>query len=75
MSFAFLTIVTVSVDYAFVQVAFQPLIGQAYTATGAALETLVVLAAAGRADHLVDQDHHPGQQRRGRDRGHRGASG
>jgi amino acid transporter len=44
MSFAFLTIVTVSVDYAFVQVAFQPLIGQAYTATGAALETLVVLA-------------------------------
>ena len=45
MSFAFLTIVTVSVDYAFVQVAFQPLIGQAYTATGAALETLVVLAA------------------------------
>ena len=45
MSFAFLTIVTVSVDYAFVQVAFQPLIGQAYTATSAALETLVVLAA------------------------------
>jgi amino acid transporter len=45
MSFAFLTIVTVSVDYGFVQVAFQPLIGEAYTATSAALETLVVLAA------------------------------
>jgi len=44
MSFAFLTIVTVSVDYGLVQVAFQPLIGQAYTPTSAALETLVVLA-------------------------------
>src|SRR5216683_3028119 len=44
MSFAFLSIVTVSVDYALVQVAFQPLIGEAYTPTSAALETLVVLA-------------------------------
>jgi amino acid transporter len=44
MSFAFLTIVTVSVDYGFVQVAFQPLIGEAYTATSAALETIAVLA-------------------------------
>ena len=44
MSFAFLSIVTVSVDYGLVQVAFQPLIGQAYTPTSAALETLVVLA-------------------------------
>ena len=44
MSFAFLTIVTVSVDYGFVQVAFQPLIGEVYTPTSAALETLVVLA-------------------------------
>ena len=44
MSFAFLTIVTVSVDYGLVQVAFQPLIGQVYTPTSAALETLVVLA-------------------------------
>jgi amino acid transporter len=43
-SFAFLTIVTVSVDYGFVQVAFQPLIGEVYTPTSAALETLVVLA-------------------------------
>jgi amino acid transporter len=43
-SFAFLTIVTVSVDYGLVQVAFQPLIGQTYTPTSAALETLVVLA-------------------------------
>jgi amino acid transporter len=44
MSFAFLSIVTVSVDYGLVQVAFQPLIGQAYTPTSAALETLAVLA-------------------------------
>jgi DeoR/GlpR family transcriptional regulator of sugar metabolism/amino acid transporter len=44
MSFAFLTIVTVSVDYGLVQVAFQPLIGETYTPTSAALETLVVLA-------------------------------
>jgi len=44
MTFAFLTIVTVSVDYGLVQVAFQPLIGETYTPTSAALETLVVLA-------------------------------
>jgi amino acid transporter len=44
MSFAFLSIVTVSVDYGLVQVAFQPLIGEAYTPTSAALETIVVLA-------------------------------
>src|ERR1022692_3707515 len=44
MSFAFLSIVTVSVDYGLIQVAFQPLIGEAYTPTSAALETLVVLA-------------------------------
>jgi amino acid transporter len=44
MSFAFLTIVTVSVDYGLIQVAFQPLIGETYTPTSAALETLVVLA-------------------------------
>jgi amino acid transporter len=44
MSFAFLTIVAVSVDYGLVQVAFQPLIGEAYTPTSAALETIVVLA-------------------------------
>ena len=44
MSFAFLTIVTVSVDYGLVQVAFQPLIGERFTPTSAALETLVVLA-------------------------------
>ena len=44
MSFAFLTIVTVSVDYGLVQVAFQPLIGETYTPTSATLETLVVLA-------------------------------
>jgi amino acid transporter len=34
----------VSVDYGFVQVAFQPLIGEVYTPTSAALETIVVLA-------------------------------
>jgi amino acid transporter len=44
MSFAFLTIVCVSVDYGLVQVAFQPLIGETFTPTSAALETLVVLA-------------------------------
>jgi amino acid transporter len=44
LSFAFLSIVTVSVDYAFVQVALQPLIGQEYTTTNAALWTLLVLA-------------------------------
>src|SRR5262245_21389673 len=43
LSFAFLCIVTVSVDYGFVQVAWEPLIGQAYTPTSAALWTLVVL--------------------------------
>src|SRR6201986_4923940 len=42
-SFAFLTIVTVSVDYGLIQVAFQPLIGEAYTPTSATLETLGVL--------------------------------
>jgi amino acid transporter len=44
MSVAFLTIVTVSVDYAFVQVAFQPLLGIGYTPLGAAMQTVVVLA-------------------------------
>ncbi len=44
MTFAFLTIVTVSVDYGLVQVAFQPLIGETFTPTSAALETIVVLA-------------------------------
>jgi amino acid transporter len=44
MSLAFLSIVTVSVDYGLVQVAFQPLIGEAFSPTSAALETLAVLA-------------------------------
>jgi len=44
MSFAFLSIVTVSVDYALIQQAFQPLIGETFTPTSAALETLVVVA-------------------------------
>ena len=61
MSFAFLSIVTVSVDYGLVQVAFQPLIGEAFTPTSAALETLVVLALQAGADHLVDPDDDQGQ--------------
>jgi amino acid transporter len=44
LSFAFLSTVTISVDYAFVQLAFQPLIGQASTPLSTALWTLVVLA-------------------------------
>lgn len=44
---AFLTVVTVSVDYAFVQVAFQPLVGQAYSTGNAALETVIVIAIQG----------------------------
>src|SRR5690348_18228922 len=44
VSFAFLTIVAVSVDYGLVQVAFQPLIGQAYEPASAELATLGVLA-------------------------------
>jgi len=44
LSFSFLSIVTVSVDYAFVQVAFQPMLGLTYTPTSAALITLGVLA-------------------------------
>jgi amino acid transporter len=44
LGFAFLTIVAVSVDYALIQVAWQPLIGQAYTPTSAALWTLLVIA-------------------------------
>jgi amino acid transporter len=44
LGFSFLTIVTVSVDYALIQVAWQPLIGQEYTPTSAALWTLLVIA-------------------------------
>jgi amino acid transporter len=44
MSFAFLSIATVSVDYAFTQVAFQPLIGMDYTPASAAFITLGVMA-------------------------------
>ena len=44
MSFAFLSIVTVSVDYALTQAALQPLLGMEYTPTSAALITLGVLA-------------------------------
>lgn len=44
MSFAFLTIVTVAVDYGFVTAAFQPLIGMSTTPLNAALLTVIVLA-------------------------------
>jgi amino acid transporter len=44
LSFATLTILTVSVNYAFVQLAFQPMFGIAYTPLGAAIQTFVLLA-------------------------------
>ena len=44
LSFAFLSIVTVSVDYAFVQVAFMPLVGITYAPGSAAVITLIVFA-------------------------------
>ena len=47
ISMCFLFIVVVSVDYAFVQVAFQPLIGQAYTPMSAAIETAITIAIQG----------------------------
>ncbi len=47
MSFAFLSIVTVSVDYGLIQVAFQPLIGEAYTPTS----LLIVVAAVRSQGH------------------------
>lgn len=44
LSFATLTILTVAVNYAFVQLAFQPLFGITYTPLGAALQTFVLFA-------------------------------
>jgi amino acid transporter len=44
LSFTTLTILTVSVNYAFVQLAFQPMFGIAYTPLGAAIQTFVLLA-------------------------------
>jgi amino acid transporter len=44
LSFATLTILTVSVNYAFVQLAFQPMFGIEYTPLGAAVQTFVLLA-------------------------------
>jgi amino acid transporter len=44
LSFTTLTILTVAVNYAFVQLAFQPMFGIAYTPLGAALQTVVLLA-------------------------------
>jgi amino acid transporter len=44
LSFTTLTILTVSVNYAFVQLAFQPMLGITYTPLGAAIQTFVLLA-------------------------------
>jgi amino acid transporter len=44
LSFTTLTILTVSVNYAFVQLAFQPMLGIAYTPLGAAVQTFALLA-------------------------------
>jgi amino acid transporter len=43
LGFTTLVILTASVDYAFVQLAFQPMLGIAYTPLGAAVQTSVVL--------------------------------
>jgi amino acid transporter len=44
LSFMTLTILTVAVNYAFVQLAFQPMLGIEYTPLGAAVQTFVLLA-------------------------------
>ena len=44
LSFTTLTILTVSVNYAFVQLAFQPMFGITYTPLGAAVQTFALLA-------------------------------
>jgi amino acid transporter len=44
LSFTTLTILTVAVNYAFVQLAFQPMFGIEYTPLGAAVQTFVLLA-------------------------------
>jgi amino acid transporter len=44
LSFTTLVILTVSVNYAFVQLAFQPMFGITYTPLGAAVQTFVLLA-------------------------------
>lgn len=44
LSFTTLTILTVSVNYAFVELAFQPMFGIEYTPLGAAIQTFVLLA-------------------------------
>jgi amino acid transporter len=44
LSFASLAVLTLGADYAFVQLAFQPMLGIEYTALGAALQTFAVIA-------------------------------
>jgi amino acid transporter len=44
LSFASLAVLTLGADYAFVQLAFQPMLGIEYTPLGAALQTFIVLA-------------------------------
>jgi amino acid transporter len=44
LSFASLAVLTLGADYAFVQLAFQPMLGIEYTALGAAVQTFAVIA-------------------------------
>jgi amino acid transporter len=44
LAFTTLVILTVSVNYAFVELAFQPMLGIEYTPLGAAIQTFVILA-------------------------------
>jgi amino acid transporter len=44
LSFASLAVLTLGADYAFVQLAFQPMLGIEYTPLGAALQTFAVIA-------------------------------
>jgi amino acid transporter len=44
LSFTTLTILTVAVNYAFVQLAFQPMLGITYTPLGAAVQTFILFA-------------------------------
>jgi len=44
LSFTTLVILTVAVNYAFVQLAFQPMLGITYTPLGAAVQTFILLA-------------------------------
>jgi amino acid transporter len=47
LSFTSLAVLTVAADYAFVQLAFQPMLGITYTPLGAAIQTMAVIAIQG----------------------------